>query len=368
MNKKLKELFLQIKNKNYKNVQKLIDQGVELNIEILDDDNSKPKFTPLAQAVKNLDEKMVRILVENKADVNHRTPIFMLPISTKYDKIYFTEGDYEDEYSEEQDELEVEKRIRIFNYLIEKGADLNILNNGGSSFLGQCAFDGLIHFMKLALDNGADINIRENVKSYGKVDNKIVVIRVDYGETPLMSAVDNGSYNSVKFLLDKGALIDLQDDKGNTALMHASSFHDDIKQDEGDTKIFGKVIKLLIERGADVNIKNKEGKTAYEITRNPKLKRLFTASKFKKEKGSEKCGESFSVFDQTDHSKLDEVFVFEKDGVFYCYVLDELKFLYKNKDTKANAKGDNDALDPVVPFRYNFLTEDDFDEIKEIIS
>jgi hypothetical protein len=56
MNKKLKELFEAIKNKNYKKVQKLIDQGVELNIEILDD-NSEPKFTPLQQAVINLDEK-----------------------------------------------------------------------------------------------------------------------------------------------------------------------------------------------------------------------------------------------------------------------------------------------------------------------
>jgi ankyrin repeat protein len=310
---------------------------------------------------------MVRLLVENKADVNHRTPIDMLPMNTKYDKTYFSEGDYENEYSDEQDDRDVEKSIRIFNYLIEKGADLNILGRGGISFLGYCAFNSYIHFMNLALDNGADINIRENIENYGKVDGKVVVEHIEYGVTPLMSAADNGSYNSVKFLLDKGALIDLQDDKGNTALMKASYFPDGFDQNEKLTKEFGKVIKLLIERGADVNIKNKEGKTAYEITRNPKLKRLFTASKFKKEKGSEKCGNSFSVFDQQDHSELEEVFVFEKDGVFYCYVLDELEFLYKNKDKK-NARGDNNTLDPVVPFRYKFLTEDDFDEIKEIIS
>lgn len=60
--------------------------------------------------------------------------------------------------------------------------------------------------------------------------------------TKLMEASANGNTEIVKMLLEKGADVDFFDKRGNTALMEAS--------DNGHTAI----VKLLLKKGADVDL------------------------------------------------------------------------------------------------------------------
>jgi hypothetical protein len=68
-----------------------------------------------------------------------------------------------------------------------------------------------------------------------------------------MIATSEGDTDIVELLLDRGADINLQNEKGFTALMHALI--------NGDTEI----VKLLIDRGADIDLQNMYGETALDI-------------------------------------------------------------------------------------------------------
>ena len=69
------------------------------------------------------------------------------------------------------------------------------------------------------------------------------------GETALIEAVESGKIDIVKLLIKKGAKINLQDDEGETALHEAI--------EEGNIEI----AKFLIKSGARTNIKNKKNQT-----------------------------------------------------------------------------------------------------------
>mgnify|MGYP002819241621 CR=1 FL=1 len=86
--------------------------------------------------------------------------------------------------------------------------------------------------VRLLLDHGADVNA------------------ADINEwTPLMEAVQKGSKEIVQLLLDRGADVNVADSWGNTPLMKAAQ--KDIKE----------TVPLLLDHGADVNVANHSGLT-----------------------------------------------------------------------------------------------------------
>src|SRR5207302_6506424 len=88
---------------------------------------------------------------------------------------------------------------------------------------------------RFLLGKGADVNSRDP----------------DTGETPLLTAVSNGSLTDVKFLLSRGGDVDATDNSGRSALWAATVM-------ETNTGF----IALLGEHGANINAQDSSGQTA----------------------------------------------------------------------------------------------------------
>ncbi|MBS3776732.1 MAG: ankyrin repeat domain-containing protein [Bacteroidales bacterium] len=88
---------------------------------------------------------------------------------------------------------------------------------------------------KIVINNGVDVNQRER------------------GSYLVNTACYRGNLNMVQFLLDKGARVDVIADDGATPLVWAG---------KGDKT--GDIVRLLLEKGADVNAENKLGTSAFD--------------------------------------------------------------------------------------------------------
>ena len=153
--------------------------------------------------------------------------------------------------------------------LVAAKADPNLTDRQGRTALWG-AVDGSIETVKYLVDNGATVNVRDNIKS-----------------SPLLWAAGFGKPETVAYLLSKGADVKIVDDNGWTALIWAAGLGDPMTVDllvkagadvavadkqTGDTALLrgartGKVdgVKVLLAAGADIKAKNKLGQTALHL-------------------------------------------------------------------------------------------------------
>jgi len=104
------------------------------------------------------------------------------------------------------------------------------------------------------LDNGADVNAAD-----------------PHGVTPLMKACSCGSRQLIQLLLDRGSLLMDRDAWGKTALHVAASREDDppIEDvEEEDPRQAVEVVRELIERGADMSVRNNRDQTPFDLVAN----------------------------------------------------------------------------------------------------
>jgi hypothetical protein len=121
--------------------------------------------------------------------------------------------------------------------LIDNGADVNAKNNDGHTPLHYACVFGHVDAAKLLIHNEANVNAKSN----------------NDGGTPLHYASAEGHVDAAKLLIDNGADVNAKDNDGYTPLHNAcENGHVD-------------VAKLLIEKGADVNTKNNDGNTAHRL-------------------------------------------------------------------------------------------------------
>lgn len=106
-----------------------------------------------------------------------------------------------------------ERKTAIVRLLLERGADARRGDSRGRTALITLFLDGdcykhreqLAPIAKALLDAGADANARDDT----------------WLTTPLLKAVECGSAEAVKLLLDKGANLEVRDDRGRTPLARA---------------------------------------------------------------------------------------------------------------------------------------------------
>ncbi len=105
--------------------------------------------------------------------------------------------------------------LDIVKYLVEQGADLNILaeSEWGWTALIEASFGGHIEVVKILVESGADINIQD----------------VDSASTALMIASRLGNLDIVQYLVENGAKINVEDFDGKIIpVLNYTSEHQDI--------------------------------------------------------------------------------------------------------------------------------------------
>lgn len=246
------------------------------------------------------DLKVVKQAITDGMDVNARNPQFGEPMLSTAALMGHTE---------------------IMAFLLEKGADINTRNRDGNTALHAAAFLGRADAVELLLEHGVDANVRNNQGGsaidsaqldWGITEGILAIIQIEVDESEVkagrakvarlltqhtkntprqshnlwkasaegdLSAIKNalkngadlntldpqfgipplgwaairGQTEAVKLLLEKGANINNKHRDGSTAL-HGAAF-------------LGRVetVKLLLEKGADINIRKNDGMTPMDV-------------------------------------------------------------------------------------------------------
>lgn len=160
---------------------------------------------------------------------------------------------------------------------LNKGADPNS-SSGRRSVLTQASMKGYLNIVKILVENGAAVNLKDDydvtaiykAAEQGHLD--IIKYLIEHGAilyptiggaTPLMAAAHQRKFDVVKYLLDLVPDINFQSRmSGNTALHFAVM---SLMRDKIDNL---NIVKLLLEKGADPNIRNIDGFTPLELAIN----------------------------------------------------------------------------------------------------
>lgn len=161
------------------------------------------------------------------------------------------------------------------NNLIIKGANINESNEKGMTPLYFAAINSSYDVVKFLLENGVNINkgkspLHTIAVVTGKERRKITELLIDngmnindqdeYGNTPLMNSIilfPNLDY--IKMLINKGADVNKKNNENQTALMCAMSHALAIQNSEISQDI-PEIINYLTEIGSDKNAKDRFGR------------------------------------------------------------------------------------------------------------
>jgi ankyrin repeat protein len=168
--------------------------------------------SPLLRAAKAADTDRLRILIEQRADIQQAEP----------------DGTTALHWAVRHDAADA------VDLLLRAGARVDAANRYGVTPLSLACTNGSVAVIERLLNAGANPNLA-----------------LPAGETPLMTAARTGVVGAVRTLLAHGAAVDAVESwRGQTALMWAAS--------EGHEK----AIQVLIDAGADPAVRSKAGFTA----------------------------------------------------------------------------------------------------------
>ncbi|RJR12602.1 ankyrin repeat domain-containing protein [Candidatus Parcubacteria bacterium] len=199
---------------NFERIKELVRENPEIVNSRCYSYSSNPHFH---EVVRKDYKEIVKLFIENGADVNAKNPSGWTP-------------------------LHFAKDIDIAILLIEKGADVNAKTLGNVSPLHESAFRCNKEISQLLIEKGADVNAKD-----------------ESGSTPLHGIVGVLTFENKKetilTLLKNGANINVQNNSGLSPLHIAAKYGTGYEE----------LLPLLIENGADINAKTNDGKTPLDL-------------------------------------------------------------------------------------------------------
>lgn len=153
-------------------------------------------------------------------------------------------------------------RAAVARVLIEKGANLESMNDVKQTPLQVACESGSVEVARCLIESGADLDTRcrhgrsllHLASSMDIKTTKLLVekgadleVKDEHGETPLHLACWHGRVETVAFLLDQGADIEARSLNGNTPLLRGLLWEGTVCRDLGPAS----VTTLLLERGAN---------------------------------------------------------------------------------------------------------------------
>ncbi len=215
--------------------------------------------TPLQLAITSGDIDMVKLLVAHKADVSLRTPLgdglnaYHMAASQTPEMMQVLLQHEGREAAMEFCKIEKHKSsalrialshsdLPMVTLLLDYGVSVNEMDDNGETPLFHLLHhrdsrDKSMKFMKLLIENGADISKAENF----------------WSETPLFAAARTGYHEAVELLLDLGASPDHRSHLDETPLHLAAETYD------------VKTVQMLIDAGAEIDARNRIGRTALHV-------------------------------------------------------------------------------------------------------
>ncbi len=178
-----------------------------------------------------------------------------------------------------------EKQEALIPSLLTKGAAVNVHNASGETPLMLTAREGNSALLDL-LKRGAEVDARDGEGNTALLYATLYFVRWEQrragealldagadpnavnntGETPLLRAARQFEVEGVQLLLDHKANINVRDKQGQTPLMRAIDGPKDF--DNTNHVVYSpKIATFLVERGADLDIRDVQGNTALKLAR-----------------------------------------------------------------------------------------------------
>lgn len=286
-------------------LQILLDNGAKV------DAKDQDGWTVLIHAAHNISPAiLIRFFLEKGANPNIRdnkgnTALIHIALWTQYDMVYG---------GQEENDAEAVKLLK------NHGADVNARGSRGITALMSAAGWNHYPMLKALIDSGANVDIRDErgrsaltwtarrgqksdfVKELLKAGSKVglaeailledfpkareilavggdLKVHGPYDETILMMTAEKGQSDIVKTLLERGAEVNARDRQGMTALMTAiggrairmmppSAGRKWSVSDSSEART--EIVRTLLSKHADTNLENSEKETALSIAREVK--------------------------------------------------------------------------------------------------
>jgi ankyrin repeat protein len=216
-------------------------------------DMNKGGFNPLLYAARQGCTECVKVLVDAGADLNATDPDRISALNLALINLHFDTAVALIEAGADVNQWDLFGRAPLYN-----AVDLHTLPVGGRTDIPSEDKHTGYDVAKILLERGADPNMQLKVRPPYRnavfdrgADNVLAE-----GATPLIRAARAADVESVKLLLDNGALVDLPNARGHTPLLIVAGIDWPSAPTRGRYKTEEQsieTIKVLLEHGADIN-------------------------------------------------------------------------------------------------------------------
>ncbi|KAN0141733.1 Ankyrin repeat-containing domain protein [Lactarius tabidus] len=217
-------LHLAATNGHFEVTRILLERDAKINSQ---DDHG---YTPLLMASEGGHRGVVRLLLDYNVDVHLRTDAGYTPLHL----------------------AAIKGHVEVARMLLEHNAEVNSRTDHGSTPLLLASERGTTDIVQLLLDHNADPDVRDGD-----------------GDTLLHCAAVGGRPEVTRFLLKLNVEVNPRNNEGSTPLHLASAgYYRTSKAGNPD------LVRLLLDHGADAQVRNLNGQTASEVARGPRREEI----------------------------------------------------------------------------------------------